>query len=187
MLIKLPDHLSFEQGAQVPIASSTAYSCLYQSLSLPLPSDRNAPATSGDLLIWGGNTSVGRFAIQLAKMSGIQRIITTSSSQNFDSLRKLGATEVFDYRDPEAGEKIHSYTAGSLRMAVDCISEGTTPYQISTALSAAGGTIAVINPYVSRKNGVETIFTLGYTLLGDVRVRSESSTDSISAEVLLGI
>ena len=172
MLIKLPDHLSFEQGAQVPIASLTAYYCLYQSLSLP---DRNAPATS-DLLIWGGNTSVGRFTIQLAKMSGTQRIISTSSPQNFDSLRKLGATEVFDYRDPEAGEKIHSYTGGSLRMAVDCISEDTTPYQISTALSAAGGTIAVINPYVSRKNGVETIFTLTYTLLGDVRVRSESST-----------
>ncbi|KAF5348206.1 hypothetical protein D9758_014643 [Tetrapyrgos nigripes] len=166
LLIKLPDHLSFEQAAQVTIASTTAYCCLYQTLSLPLPSDSTTPVT-GSLLIWGGNTSVGRLTIQLAKMSGLQRIISTSSPQNFDSLRKLGATDVFDYRDPQAGEKIHLCTNGSLCMAVDCISEGTTPYQVSTALSAAGGTIATVNPYVSRKNGIETVLTLVYTMLGD--------------------
>ncbi|THU83296.1 GroES-like protein [Dendrothele bispora CBS 962.96] len=170
LLIKIPDHLSFENAAQVPIASLTACQCLFKSLSLPVPlekTDQHTDSTTiGDILIWGGNTSVGRIAIQLAKMSGVKRIVSTSSPENFEALKKLGVTQVFDYRDHKAGQKINSYTGGKLRIAMDCIGEGTTPFQVSEALSAGGGTISVLNPYLSRKNGVETIHSLGYTLLG---------------------
>lgn len=52
--------------------------------------------TGKTLLVWGGSTSVGSNAIQLAVAAGYE-VITTASPKNFDYVRRLGATEVFDY------------------------------------------------------------------------------------------
>lgn len=43
------------------------------------------------------NTSVGRFAIQLAKLSGL-KVATTASRKNWDRLKELGADLVVDYK-----------------------------------------------------------------------------------------
>lgn len=43
------------------------------------------------------NTSVGRFAIQLAKLSGL-KVVTTASRKNWDRLKGLGADLVVDYK-----------------------------------------------------------------------------------------
>ena len=43
------------------------------------------------------NTSVGRFAIQLAKLSGL-KVATTASEKNWDKLKALGADLVVDYK-----------------------------------------------------------------------------------------
>jgi hypothetical protein len=48
------------------------------------------------LLVWGGSTSVGSNAIQLAVAAGYE-VITTASPRNFDYVKKLGASQVFDY------------------------------------------------------------------------------------------
>ncbi|EEB88317.1 hypothetical protein MPER_13912, partial [Moniliophthora perniciosa FA553] len=40
------------------------------------------------ILIWGGATSVGQFAIQLAKTAGLQ-IVTTASPKNHELLKSL--------------------------------------------------------------------------------------------------
>ncbi|KAF8151210.1 chaperonin 10-like protein [Mycena galopus ATCC 62051] len=173
MLIKLPEAWSFELGAQLANAAYTAWQCLYQSLKLTPPNEVSPdfnvnckPAQNCDILIWGGSTAVGMYAIQLAKLSGM-RVITTTSQANSHIAEAMGADAVFDYTDAKAGEKIRIFTRGTLRYAVDCISESTTPFQVSNALSNAGGTIAILNPYVSRKTGVEVIYSLGYTFLVD--------------------
>ena len=47
----------------------------------------------------GGGTSVGSNAIQLAVAAGYE-VITTASSKNFDYVKKLGASQAFDYNSP---------------------------------------------------------------------------------------
>ena len=42
------------------------------------------------------NTSVGRFAIQLAKLSGLR--VATTASKNFDRLKALGADLIVNYK-----------------------------------------------------------------------------------------
>ena len=46
--------------------------------------------------MWGGSTSVGSNAIQLGVAAGYQ-VITTASPKNFGYVKKLGASQVFDY------------------------------------------------------------------------------------------
>ena len=58
------------------------------------------PRSAGEtVVIWGGSTSVGCNAIQLAAAAGYD-VITTCSPKNFEYVRRLGAHAVFDYSEP---------------------------------------------------------------------------------------
>ena len=93
-------------------------------LELPSPFDaRSGPQRS--ILIWGGVTSVGQYAVQFAKL-GSFRVITTVSLKNFDLVKGLGADEVFDYRDESVVQKIRTATGNALDIAVDTTLEGKT-------------------------------------------------------------
>ncbi|KAH8811022.1 putative zinc binding dehydrogenase [Xylogone sp. PMI_703] len=94
----LPPSISFEEGATLPLAAMTAALGLYQSLGLPTPWN---PVPDGKLfpvLIYGGATSVGAFALKLAKLSNLNPIITVAGdSQEFvESLN--AAHHIIDYR-----------------------------------------------------------------------------------------
>ncbi|KZT12690.1 GroES-like protein [Laetiporus sulphureus 93-53] len=163
LLISVPDTLSFEEAAQLGIPCYTACQSLYQCLGLPTP--LSPTETPIDVLIWSGTSATGQYAIQLAKLAGL-RVISTASPKNIDFVKGLGADEVFDYADSFTFRKIISATSGRLKYAIDCTSEGTTPYQVSMSLSEEGGTIATLLPYTSRRQGVKTEFILAYTILG---------------------
>jgi NADPH:quinone reductase-like Zn-dependent oxidoreductase len=100
MASPIPDAMPYESAAVIPLGLSTAACGLFQKdhLALHYPS-ASAPPTGKTLLIWGGATSVGCNAIQLAVAAGYE-VFTTSSPRNFDYVRKLGASQVFDYNSP---------------------------------------------------------------------------------------
>jgi len=93
----IPDTMSFEQAAAIPLGAATAAAGLYEKDQLALPYPSLSPTPTGNfLIIWGGSTSVGCNAIQLAVASGFQ-VIATSSPRNFDLCKRLGASYTFDY------------------------------------------------------------------------------------------
>lgn len=100
MTSPIPDSVSYEQASVLPLGISTAASGLYMKdyLALQHPSTSAKP-TGKTVLIWGGSTSVGCCAIQLAVASGYE-VITTCSPRNFTYVKKLGASEAFDYNSP---------------------------------------------------------------------------------------
>ena len=51
------------------------------------------------LFVYGGSSSVGQYAIQLAKLSGY-KVVTTASKRNHELVRGLGADLVFDVSSP---------------------------------------------------------------------------------------
>ncbi|KAL6401107.1 zinc-binding oxidoreductase CipB [Ilyonectria robusta] len=101
--------MSFEQAVVLPLAISTASAGLYprDRLNLPLPSATKPEKNGKTVLIWGGASSVGATAIQLAAASGAT-VITTASPANYKFVESLGADMVFDYRSPTVVEDIAS-------------------------------------------------------------------------------
>ncbi|KAK2052693.1 zinc-binding dehydrogenase [Colletotrichum caudatum] len=94
----IPDFVSFEQACVLPLAVSTSACGLFGKDFLNLQRPRlDANPTGETLLVWGGSTSVGCNAIQLAVGAGYE-VIATASPKNFGYLKTLGAKEVFDYR-----------------------------------------------------------------------------------------
>jgi NADPH:quinone reductase-like Zn-dependent oxidoreductase len=64
------------------------------------------------VLIWGGASSVGACAIQLAAASGAT-VLTTASPANHDFVKSLGADHVFDYRSPTVMDDAASVLKGT--------------------------------------------------------------------------
>ncbi|KAK2027042.1 zinc-binding dehydrogenase [Colletotrichum zoysiae] len=94
----IPDFVSFEQACVLPLATATSACGLFDKDYLNLQRPRlDASPTGETLLVWGGSTSVGCNAIQLAVGAGYE-VIATASPKNFEYLKTLGAKEVFDYR-----------------------------------------------------------------------------------------
>lgn len=92
----IPVSIKYEAASVLPLSVSTAAAELYQHDYLALPLSSTSPKKTGKtLLVWGGSSSVGSTAIQLATASGL-KVVTTASVKNFEYC-KLGAKEVFHY------------------------------------------------------------------------------------------
>ncbi|RGP81101.1 hypothetical protein FLONG3_748 [Fusarium longipes] len=110
--LKVPDNISYEEAAMLPLCLSVAVKTLfhpeYLALDLPTPDTK---ANGKVILVWGGSTSVGCNIIQLAKAAGFE-VITTASPRNFDYLKKLGASQVFDYSSSTVKEDLLAAVQG---------------------------------------------------------------------------
>lgn len=88
----MPNSLSFEEAAAMPLTAITAWELLFDRL-------RCDSQSSGALLILGGAGGVGSMLIQLAKkLTGLTVIATASRPQSQAWVRKLGADFVIDHR-----------------------------------------------------------------------------------------
>ena len=95
----IPPDAEVTDAVALPLGVSTAAAGLFQpdQLDLALPT-AGADERGETVLVWGGSSSVGSNAIQLARGAGY-RVVATASPHNHDLVRSLGAAEVFDYRD----------------------------------------------------------------------------------------
>ncbi|OSS47450.1 hypothetical protein B5807_07219 [Epicoccum nigrum] len=121
----IPESMSFEEASVMPLALTTAAAGLFdkEQLGLRYPSMQAKPVNE-TVLIWGGSTSVGSNAIQLAVAAGYN-VISTSSPRNFALLRSLGASNVFDYNDSNATNEIVKSLGGQHLAAAIAIGENS--------------------------------------------------------------
>jgi NADPH:quinone reductase len=81
-LAELPDGVSFEQAAALPVAGVTALRAL----------ELGGFVLDKRVLVTGASGGVGRFAIQLAKLAGAH---VTGIARRTEGLKELGADEVY--------------------------------------------------------------------------------------------
>ncbi|KAJ4468788.1 chaperonin 10-like protein [Lentinula aciculospora] len=167
---KIPDDLTYEEGASLPIPHLTAVQVFYMRLNIPKPF--SPPAGEKEIiLIWGGSTAVGHSAVQLARVSGL-RVFVTASLSVHDELKALGADQTFDYKASDVVKQIQA-AAGErgIIYAIDTVGEQSTTNSTIDALSPSrGGHLVTILPpdpsSVDRRKDVKVEFSLVYTLLG---------------------
>lgn len=138
MVSPIPDELSFEQAAVLPLTLSTAAVGLFQQdqLALPLPT-LDPPDRKETVLVWGGSTCVGSNAIQLARNAGY-RVLATASPHNFGYVRSLGADEAVDYHSHSAVEEVIEALAGSPLAGTIAIGSGSLSPALSIAARVPG-------------------------------------------------
>lgn len=94
--VKLPEHVSFEEAAAIPLAGQTAWQTLID-LGHVKDGDR--------VLIHAGAGGVGTLAIQIAKAKGAW-IAATASKENQEYLTSLGVNRPIDYKSEDFTEVV---------------------------------------------------------------------------------
>jgi NADPH2:quinone reductase len=97
----LPDGLSSEEGACVPVPFGTADDCLFEFGRLQ---------AGETVLVQGGAGGVGLAAIQLAKRAGATVISTASSQAKLDYLKDLGVDHGINYVEANLVEEVMRIT-----------------------------------------------------------------------------
>lgn len=160
---------TFEAAASVTLGLV----CLGVSFSHSLAINEKDAAKKA-ILIWGGASSTGVLAIQIAKkMYGLQ-VITTASAKHHDFLRSLGADAVFDYHDQNVVENIRKHAAGSIAYGLDIISIPETLQMVYDA-SSGSEKVVIDNLLALDLSAITTdpsrdaaiVRTLGYSSLGE--------------------
>lgn len=101
---KLPDHVSFEEGAAIGVPYATAWRALMI----------RAGARAGDVvLVHGGSGGVGTAAIQIAKARGMRVIATAGTDAGMAIAREQGAHEVLNHREAGYLQKVMPLTGGA--------------------------------------------------------------------------
>ncbi|UOG76486.1 NAD(P)-dependent alcohol dehydrogenase [Hymenobacter tibetensis] len=96
----IPEKLSFEEAAAVPLAALTALQALRDHGQL-LSGDR--------VLINGASGGVGCFAVQLAKALGAGEITGVCGPDNEELVRSLGADRVLNHQDNDFTKELSRY------------------------------------------------------------------------------
>jgi len=104
----IPENMSFESAACLGVCGLTAAMTLWKWLDVdvgpPTLSPPPSPGCEEYILIWGGSSITGQFAIQLAAQSGLN-VIAVTSKKNRELMTKLGATHVVT-RDGKTGDEL---------------------------------------------------------------------------------
>ena len=91
-LIPLPDDVSFEQAAALPIAYGTAHRMMLA---------RGRVAKGELVMILGASGGVGTACVQIAKAAGATVIACASSQDKLDRLKALGADHLINYMEDD--------------------------------------------------------------------------------------
>ena len=126
-VIALPERLSFEEGAAVPVVYGTAWAALYGFGSL----------RAGErVLVHAAAGGVGIAALQLAKRGGAE-VHGTASPGKHERLRELGLDRAIDYRRDGWWRDLPRYD-----IVIDGI--GGASFKRSNALLRSGGRLVAL-------------------------------------------
>ncbi|KAF8647575.1 hypothetical protein AX16_006614 [Volvariella volvacea WC 439] len=124
-LVRVPNHLNYEEASTLPCATLTAYNALHGP----------TPVKAGDTVLVLGTGGVSIAGLQLARAAGATVIATSSSDDKLAVAKKLGAKYVINYKKtPNWGDEVQKLTNG---VGVDHVIEVGGDGTIEQSMKAA--------------------------------------------------
>jgi NADPH:quinone reductase-like Zn-dependent oxidoreductase len=133
-VVRVPEHLSFEEAATLPCAGVTAWSAIVE----------HGAVRPGVTVVVQGTGGVSIFALQFAAATGARVIVTSRSESKLERARALGAAHtIHTGTDPDWSKAVRELTG---KRGADHIVEvgGAGTMAQSLKAIAVGGTISVI-------------------------------------------
>ncbi|TVZ57654.1 NADPH:quinone reductase-like Zn-dependent oxidoreductase [Flavobacteriaceae bacterium MAR_2010_105] len=110
---KIPDYLSYEEAATLPVAALTAWNAVIEQSNLKL----------GDSILIIGTGGVSLFALQFSILAGYNTIITSSSDEKLKKAKALGAHHTINYKTHKDWiQEVMNFTSGQgVNQVVDVV------------------------------------------------------------------
>ena len=120
-------------------------------LPWPKPDDYMPVKADSPILIWGGASSVGQFAIQILQYYGYTNILATASRKHHDKLQRLGAKELFEYNDADVVKSLTQAGGESgIPLILDCIGSKNGSIGPISQVAKSGAKVAILLPVIVR-------------------------------------
>ena len=126
-IAKIPDNVSFDQAAALPIAAVTA---------LQAVRDKGGLQAGQKVLVNGASGGVGTYVVQIANSMGAE-VHGVCSTRNVEMVRSLGADHVIDYKKTD-------YTLGSVRYDLIIDMVGNHSISANRGVMKPGGTLVMV-------------------------------------------
>ena len=169
---KLPEGMSFEAGATLPLSVATAGVGMWTNLNVPKPEQGKQ---SGGFLVWGASSSVGACVVQMAAQLGYT-VFAVCSPHNQEDVKKLGAHDVFDYKSKDVLKNIIARAESEktpIKYAYDAISEhGSSPQCVEVLEGFGGGKLCLTLPYpqdAKKPDNVEIVNIAAFAIVEDAK------------------
>jgi 2-desacetyl-2-hydroxyethyl bacteriochlorophyllide A dehydrogenase len=154
----IPENLTFEEAAAIPLAFLTAWHMLITRAQLK-PGE--------EVLVLGAGSGVGSAAIQIAKITGARVIATAGSEEKVLRARKLGVDEVILHSKGDFSKEVRRLTD---RRGVDVVFEhvGEATWDESIRSLAAGGRLVTCGATTGydAKIDIRYLFSRNISILG---------------------
>jgi NADPH:quinone reductase-like Zn-dependent oxidoreductase len=179
--VRAPSNLTAREASTLPCAALTAWNALYGSLDHTIK--------AGQWVLIQGTGGVSIFALQFAKAAGARVIATTGSPSKVETLKKLGADHIINYKeDRQWGETAKKLTGG---VGIDIIIQVAGPNEMQQSVEAIrmSGVITIIGFLAGRSAGANEVsfqrclakmFTARPVFAGS-RVQLEAMVEAIEA------
>ncbi len=144
-LIRLPDNVTFEDAACLPIAGLTAYHALFGVGNIQ---------SGQNFFIWGGTSGLGTIAVQLAKSTGAKVFATAGNEEKTEFLKNLGVDYIFNhYENKNILKEVLEITDGT---GVDVVLDyvGPQSYETSFNMLTNGGKLLWCGMITGRETNV---------------------------------
>lgn len=128
-IAKAPKNIPMNEAAGIPVTGGTALIYLSDLIGL---------RKGQKLLVTGASGGVGTFAVQIAKSLGAY-VIATTSKQNMELLKSLGADEVIDYKDGDFSKKVKNVDAVLDTVGGDTLAKSYTVLRKGGILATTAG------------------------------------------------
>jgi NADPH:quinone reductase-like Zn-dependent oxidoreductase len=124
-LVRIPEHLSYEEAATLPCAGVTAWNALFKATE----------TQPGDTVLIQGTGGVSIFALQFAKLAGARVLGISSSDEKLERAKNLGLDAGLNYRTTPDWEKWALQETGGegVDLVVEVGGSGTLPRAIKAA------------------------------------------------------
>ncbi|MEG3635503.1 NAD(P)H-quinone oxidoreductase [Micromonospora palythoicola] len=143
-LLPVPAGVDLVDAASLPEVACTVWSNVVRVARL---------AAGETLLVHGGGSGIGTFAIQLGAALGA-RVVATARASKHERLRALGADLLVDYREQDFVEEVRRVTDGrGADVVLDIM--GASYLGRNVAALAADGRLVVIGMQGGRKGGLD--------------------------------
>lgn len=132
--VRVPEHLSWEEAATLPIAAVTAWAGLF----------KHGELEPNEYVLLEGTGGVSSFGLLFATAAGARPIITSSSDQKLERARELGAVGTVNYRrNPDWHEEVLELTGGAgVKHVLEIGGERTRPKALEA--TGIGGHVSLI-------------------------------------------
>ncbi|KAJ7562215.1 hypothetical protein O6H91_03G059200 [Diphasiastrum complanatum] len=181
-LLPIPKGISLQDAASLSEAACTVWSTIFMTSHLSF---------GESLLIHGGTSGIGTFAIQIAKYIGAKVFTTAGSDESLLECSKLGADVTINYKKEDFVARVKDETndkAAGVDVILDII--GASYFQRNLDSLSLGGRLFIIG----FQTGLTGQFNLGPLLVkrltvsaAGLRSRSTENKAQIVAEVLANV